>query len=49
MDFPVDQIIPALSQALGDGPAGLLVAEPGAGKTTRVPLKLLDAAWLNGQ
>ena len=48
MDFPVDQIIPALSQALGNGPAALLVAEPGAGKTTRVPLKLLDAAWLNG-
>lgn len=49
MDFPVDQIIPALSGALGNGPAALLVAEPGAGKTTRVPLKLLDAAWLKGQ
>ena len=49
MDFPVDQIIPRLSQALEQGPAALLVAEPGAGKTTRVPLKLLDAAWLKGQ
>ena len=49
MDFPVDQIIPALSQALGSRPAALLVAEPGAGKTTRVPLKLLDAAWLKGR
>jgi ATP-dependent helicase HrpB len=49
MDFPVDQIIPRLSAALGEGPAALLVAEPGAGKTTRVPLKLLDAAWLKGQ
>lgn len=46
MDFPVDQIIPQLSEALGSGPAALLVAEPGAGKTTRVPLKLLDAPWL---
>lgn len=46
MDFPVDQIIPQLSAALGSGPAALLVAEPGAGKTTRVPLKLLDAPWL---
>jgi ATP-dependent helicase HrpB len=49
MDFPVDQIIPALSEALGNGPAALLVAEPGAGKTTRVPLKLLDAPWLAGK
>jgi len=49
MDFPVDQIIPRLSEALGSGPAALLVAEPGAGKTTRVPLKLLDAEWLRGQ
>ncbi len=49
MDFPVDQIIPQLSAALGNGPAALLVAEPGAGKTTRVPLKLLDAPWLKGQ
>lgn len=49
MDFPVDQIIPQLSEALASGPAALLVAEPGAGKTTRVPLKLLDAPWLKGQ
>jgi ATP-dependent helicase HrpB len=49
MDFPVDQIIPRLSEALGHGPAALLVAEPGAGKTTRVPLKLLDAPWLKTQ
>ncbi len=46
MEFPVDQIMPRLQQALGSGPAALLVAEPGAGKTTRVPLKLLDAPWL---
>ena len=49
MDFPVDQIIPQLSAALNAGPAALLVAEPGAGKTTRVPLQLIDAAWLKGQ
>ncbi|WP_421693945.1 ATP-dependent helicase HrpB [Aestuariivirga sp.] len=46
MHFPVDLIIPQLSQALASGPSALLVAEPGAGKTTRVPLKLLDAPWL---
>ena len=49
MEFPVDQIIPTLARALEGGPAALLVAEPGAGKTTRVPLKLLDAPWLKGQ
>ena len=49
MDFPVDQIIPQLAKALEDSPCALLVAEPGAGKTTRVPLKLLDAVWLRGQ
>ena len=46
MEFPVDQIIPRLAEALAHGPSALLVAEPGAGKTTRVPLKLLDAPWL---
>lgn len=49
MEFPVDQIIPRLSGALGSGPSALLVAEPGAGKTTRVPLKLLEAPWLQGR
>ncbi len=46
MEFPVDAVIPQLGEALARGPAALLVAEPGAGKTTRVPLKLLDAPWL---
>ena len=49
MEFPVDAVIPRLSAALAAGPAALLVAEPGAGKTTRVPLKLLDAPWLEGR
>ena len=49
MEYPVDAVIPQLSAALAAGPSALLVAEPGAGKTTRVPLKLVDAAWLKGQ
>ncbi len=49
MEYPVDAVIPQLSAALAAGPCALLVAEPGAGKTTRVPLKLIDAAWLKGQ
>jgi len=49
MDFPVDVVIPRLSAELENAVAAVLVAEPGAGKTTRVPLKLLDAEWLKGR
>ncbi|MCX5478152.1 ATP-dependent helicase HrpB [Kaistia geumhonensis] len=43
--FPVDEAIPALTRALADGRNAVLVAPPGAGKTTRVPLALLAAPW----
>lgn len=49
MNFPVDQIIPDLKAALASRPCVILVAEPGAGKTTRVPLALLDEVWLAGK
>ena len=49
MNFPVDQIIPQLKAALSARPSAILVAEPGAGKTTRVPLALLDEAWALGK
>ncbi len=49
MSFPVDAIVPQLNAALSSGRAALLVAEPGAGKTTRVPLLLLDQPWLDGR
>ncbi len=39
-------VLPALSEALGAGNSAVLVAPPGAGKTTLVPLVLLDAPWL---
>lgn len=48
MEFPVDAVVPRLSAELAQAAAAILVAEPGAGKTTRVPLKLLDAPWLKG-
>ena len=38
--LPVDAALPALRQALAAGRAAVLVAPPGAGKTTRVPLAL---------
>jgi ATP-dependent RNA helicase HrpB len=43
---PIDQILPELSAALEHGNVAVLQAPPGAGKTTRVPLALLDAPFL---
>src|SRR6218665_2602824 len=43
--LPIDDAIPALQAALAAGPYAVLVAPPGAGKTTRVPLALLDTPW----
>jgi ATP-dependent helicase HrpB len=43
--LPIDDAIPALLTALAQAPYAVLVAPPGAGKTTRVPLALLDAPW----
>ena len=43
--LPIDDILPELDAALAASPNLVLVAPPGAGKTTRVPLALLDASW----
>ncbi|HEU0162809.1 MAG TPA: ATP-dependent helicase HrpB [Rhizomicrobium sp.] len=43
-DLPVAECLPRLLAALADGPNAVLVAPPGAGKTTSVPLAMLDAA-----
>lgn len=43
--LPIDAALPALGDALVAGMGAVLVAQPGAGKTTRVPLFLLDAPW----
>lgn len=43
--LPIDAVVPELLAALDREGAAVLVAPPGAGKTTRVPLALLDAAW----
>ena len=44
--LPVDEALPRLLSVLAERNAAVLVAPPGAGKTTRVPLALLDAPWL---
>lgn len=46
MSLPIASVLPDLLAALGRCQAVLLQAPPGAGKTTRVPLALLDQLWL---
>jgi ATP-dependent RNA helicase HrpB len=43
--LPIDEALPRLTAALAATNCAVLVAPPGAGKTTRVPLVLLDEAW----
>ncbi|MGN7771496.1 ATP-dependent helicase HrpB [Phyllobacterium sp. 22552] len=43
--LPVTEIFPTLDRALDAGNSAVLVAPPGAGKTTLIPLHLLDAPW----
>ena len=45
MTLPVEEVLPQLLATLDRANAAVLVAAPGAGKTTRVPLALLEAPW----
>jgi ATP-dependent helicase HrpB len=47
--LPIDDVLVPLADALASGPNAVLVAPPGAGKTTRVPLALLDEPWVAGR
>ena len=47
--LPIDEVLPSLLKALENHSRAVLVAPPGAGKTTRVPLALLDAPWVKGK
>jgi len=47
--LPVQEALPALLEALRAGASAVLVAPPGAGKTTLVPLVLMDEPWAAGQ
>ncbi len=49
MSLPVDEVLPRVRDVLAADGRAVLVAPPGAGKTTRVPLALLDAPWLQGR
>ena len=48
-DLPVEQVVDQLRAALGRRGIAVLSASPGAGKTTVVPLRLLDEPWLTGR
>jgi ATP-dependent helicase HrpB len=43
--LPIDEALRPLTAALREHKTAVLVAPPGAGKTTRVPLWLADAMW----
>jgi ATP-dependent helicase HrpB len=47
--LPIDDALPALAAALRDRNAAVLVAPPGAGKTTRAPLVLAEEPWAKGR
>ena len=47
-DFPIASLLPAICESLATHPRLVLEAPPGAGKTTQVPLALLDASWSAG-
>ena len=43
--LPIDDILPELCASLEHTPNAVIQAAPGAGKTTRIPLRLLDTPW----
>ncbi|MBI5472482.1 MAG: ATP-dependent helicase HrpB [Ignavibacteriae bacterium] len=47
--LPVDEILPELMHAFSVSTAVVFSSDPGAGKTTRVPVALLEADWLAGK
>ncbi len=47
--LPIDAVLDQLACTLEGHNAAVLVAPPGAGKTTRVPLALLDAPWVKNK
>ncbi len=47
--LPIEPVLPAVAAALREAGIGVLQAPPGAGKTTLVPLALLEEPWLQGR
>ncbi len=49
LQLPIHDALPELQAALAQATAAVLIAPPGAGKTTVVPLALLDQPWVAGR
>ena len=49
LDLPVLEVLPLLKEKLRAHPLVILQAPPGAGKSTVLPLLLLDEPWLTGR
>lgn len=49
MTFPVHSVLPVIKAKLASNPVVLLEAPPGAGKSTVVPLELLEESWLSSK
>ncbi|KAF1713825.1 ATP-dependent helicase HrpB [Pseudoxanthomonas yeongjuensis] len=49
VEFPITPLLPEIKRSLQEHPRLVLEAPPGAGKTTQVPLALLDEPWLAGR
>ena len=47
--LPIEDSLPDIRGCLGEGAMLVLQAPPGAGKTTIVPLALIDEPWLSGR
>ncbi len=47
--LPIESVLPDLQKALSKHACAVLQAPPGAGKTTLVPLSLIDSDWLAGR
>lgn len=48
-ELPITPLLPEIVASLARVPRLVLEAPPGAGKTTQVPLAVLDAPWLEGK
>jgi ATP-dependent helicase HrpB len=48
-DLPVEAVVEEIRGALAETGRAVLQAPPGAGKTTLIPLRLLDQGWLAGR
>jgi ATP-dependent helicase HrpB len=48
-DLPIETVVDDLASAYGSGRRAVLVAPPGSGKTTIVPLRLLEMSGIDGK